>query len=388
MNTAPVPRFDLLELRHYASVCVQYSRGCPFHCEFCDIIEMFGRVPRVKTAEQMLRELDALHALGYRGTVFWVDDNFIGNRRAVRALLPRIVEWQKEHGRPFEFYTEASVNLAADAELVEWMVKAGFASVFLGIETPSKDALDGAGKTQNARIDVREACFTLSRSGIEPMGGFIVGFDQDDLSIFEAQRRFIEDSPVALAMVGILCALPNTALYRRLAREGRLRGSSDGDQFTRPNFEPRMDEAELLSGYAKLLAAVYSPSSYYRRCHVHLDHTLSIPGGSTLAFEHMIAFGRAVIALGIRSPRRKHFWSLLLKALRKGPGAIRWAVAHALQGEHAIRYTAEHVLPRLERAQAEVMREREREHRSRVRPAVSSGTRAVEAPVRRLAILS
>ena len=245
---AVVPRFDLYEMSAYASMSVQYSRGCPFRCEFCDIIEMFGRVPRVKTPEQVLREVRTLYDLGHRGSVFVVDDNFIGNVREVRKLLPPLREWQIAHGTPMEFYTEASVNLASHDELVREMVATGFTTVFLGIETPHVDALKEAQKTQNLRMDLREAVDKLTQSGLEVMAGFIVGFDSDDARAFEAQRAFLDRAPIPLAMVGILSALPNTQLSRRLRKEGRLRASHDGDAFSRPNFDTRLDEIELLEG--------------------------------------------------------------------------------------------------------------------------------------------
>ena len=215
VTTSPIPRYDLVTLSDYSSVSLQYSRGCPYLCEFCDIIEIFGRRPRVKTAPQVLRELTTLYESGYRGRIFFVDDNFIGNRRAVRKMLPEITAFQRERNYPFSFYTEATVDLASDTKLTAEMVQAGFGSVFLGIETPSAASLKESGKTQNLRIDLRDAIDTLTRAGLEIMGGFIVGFDNDDQEIFRIQREFISDAPIPLAMVGLLSALPGTALWRR-----------------------------------------------------------------------------------------------------------------------------------------------------------------------------
>jgi radical SAM superfamily enzyme YgiQ (UPF0313 family) len=242
LRLARVPRFDLLDLSAYASQALQFSRGCPFHCEFCDIIEIFGRVPRVKAPAQVLAELDALRAAGARGTLFFVDDNFVGNRRAVAELLPVLRAWQERNGFPFFFCTEASLDLASHPELVAAMVAAGFSQVFLGIETPSTEALAQAGKTQNLRMPQGEAVEALTRAGLEVYAGFIVGFDSDGPDIFDRQLAFISSLPIARAMVNLLTALPGTQLTRRLEREGRLRGFPSGDSFERPNYEPAMDE--------------------------------------------------------------------------------------------------------------------------------------------------
>ncbi len=350
MAQVPVPRFDLLDWRKYASMSIQYSRGCPFSCEFCDIIEMFGRVPRVKAPGQILAELDALRATGYKGSVFFVDDNFIGNKKAVREFLPELLTWQIEHGYPFEFYTEASVNLADDDALIQAMVQAHFTSVFLGIETPSVEALKLTGKRQNAAVDLVQAVDHLTRSGLEVMGGFIVGFDTDDPAIFEAQRRFISSIPVPLAMVGLLMALPGTALWRRLEREKRIRGTASGDQFGRPNFVPAMDERLLLEGYHELLGDVYHPDSYYARCEAFLSRWPRPAVERLPSREELKAFARAIVGIGIVSPRRWHFWKLLSHSTRKAPHALSLAVTLAIFGEHLIRYTERTVRPRVQAA--------------------------------------
>ncbi|MFW5876828.1 MAG: B12-binding domain-containing radical SAM protein, partial [Myxococcota bacterium] len=304
VTTVPAPRYDLVDLSSYASVSLQYSRGCPYHCEFCDVIEIFGRRPRVKTPEQVLTELANLHAQGYRGSVFFVDDNFIGNRPAVRKLLPRISQWQRAHDRPFELYTEASINLAADSELLHAVVDAGFTSVFVGIETPSGAALAGAGKSQNLKLDLTEAVATLVNGGLEVQGGFIVGFDEDGPDIFEAQRRFIRDAGIPLAMVGMLTALPGTALWKRLAREDRLGERSTGDQFGRPNFEPRMAETTLLSGYADLLEAVYDADAYYDRCEQTLERLGPRPSGGDKGGDHLVSWNHDCLQKSAWARRR------------------------------------------------------------------------------------
>ncbi|MCK5798067.1 MAG: B12-binding domain-containing radical SAM protein [Deltaproteobacteria bacterium] len=350
MSSARVPRFDLLKIHDYTSLSIQYSRGCPFHCEFCDIVEIFGHRPRVKSDDQVLAEIATLHRLGYTGSIFFVDDNFIGNKRTVQRLLPKLASWQRAHGRPFDFYTEASVNLAADERLMLQMIDAGFRSVFVGIETPSTEALTQAGKSQNLGIDLNEAIATLTRTGLEVMGGFIVGFDTDTAAIFEMQRAFIQRNPIPLAMVGLLIALPETALSRRLEGEGRLRGPTSGDQFGRPNFEPAMDERTLLVGYRKLMVDLYSPEAYYDRCEAYVRQAGPLPIGGDEGATDIAAFLRIAYHVGLRSPRRRLFWRLLHHARRAAPHVLKWAVVHALQGEHMIRYTQEHLLPRLDAA--------------------------------------
>jgi len=349
-STMVVPRYDLLRVDRYSSMSMQTSRGCPFQCEFCDIIQIFGRRPRVKSAEQVLAELDAIYALGYRGALFVVDDNFIGNKRAVGEILPHVARWQQARGRPFELTTEASVNLAEDEPLLDALVEAGFVAVFLGIETPSLDALKEANKAQNTKLDLKAAVERITRRGIEVLGGFIVGFDHDGPEIFDAQRVFIESSPIPLAMVGVLNALPGTPLYERMHRQGRLREASTGDQFGPPNFVPAMGDDQLLRGYAELMAAVYEPEAYYERCSNYLD---LVPQGRSVHGDgdrSPLAVARIIFALGVSSRHRRRFWRLLSKAIFKGPAAVRRAVTHALLGEHLIQYTEAHVLPRLRRA--------------------------------------
>ncbi|MBI3181638.1 MAG: B12-binding domain-containing radical SAM protein [Myxococcales bacterium] len=353
MSESPIPRYDLLPVRRYASMSIQYSRGCPFRCEFCDIIEVFGRSPRVKSPEQVLAELEAIHELGYRGSVFFVDDNFIGNRKEVAKLLPVVADWQKRHGRPFELYTEASIDLASHPELARAMVQAGFSSVFVGLETPSPRSLREAGKLQNLRMDPAEAVRKLTATGLEVYAGFIVGFDSDGADIFEQQRSFIASLPIGLAMIGILMALPGTALWRRLERERRLRRRASGDQFDRPNFLPAMDERELLRGYRELLARVYEPEAYYRRCEKLVEELGPPPKGVPMRPGGLGALMRAAVHIGLFGARRRHFWKLLGRALRR-PAVFARAVGLAIQGEHLIRYTREQVLPRLDRAIAEL----------------------------------
>jgi radical SAM superfamily enzyme YgiQ (UPF0313 family) len=352
LATARVPRFDLLDRGRYTSMSVQVSRGCPFQCEFCDIIELYGRNPRVKAPEQVLKELDALFELGWRGSIFVVDDNFIGNRREAAKLLPEIARWQAVHRRPFELYTEASVDLASLPALVESMVEAGFTTVFLGIETPSVESLKETRKLQNLRLPLQESVMRLTRAGLEVYAGFIVGFDSDGEHIFEVQEAFISGLPIAAAMIGLLTALPNTALWRRLEKEGRLRFDSTGDQFGRPNFEPVLDERTLLEGYRRLLAAIYDPAAFYARCEA-LVRDLGRGRARALSIDALAMFVRILVGVGVLSPRRFRFWRLFFKAVGR-PYAFAKAMSLAVQGEHLIRYTNEDVLPRIDEALAQL----------------------------------
>ncbi len=356
LDLVPVPRFDLLRLERYASMAVQYSRGCPFTCEFCDIIEIFGRVPRVKEADGLLADLQGLLDAGWSGPVFVVDDNFIGNRKAASRMLPHLVAWQRRNGYPFNMTTEASLNLAQDSALVEAMVRAGFASVFLGIESPSAEALRDAHKMQNLRGDLSEAVALLSRAGLEVMGGFIVGFDSDSPEIFDLQRAFIADSPIPMAMVGLLTALPGTALWRRLEAEGRLRANASGDQFGRPNFEPSMDEETLLRGYSDLLAELYTADAWYDRCENYLDLSGPSPGRRPASWSDVPTVARTLWQVGVVSPRRRRFWRLVARSVAKSPQRFAWAIAKAIIGEHMIEYTSREVRPRMAEALEQLRR--------------------------------
>jgi radical SAM superfamily enzyme YgiQ (UPF0313 family) len=349
VTRTPLPRFDLLKVNRYDCMSVQFSRGCPFACEFCDIIEIFGRVPRTKTPEQFLAELEALRATGFRGPVFVVDDNFIGNKVAARKMLGHLAGWNREHQQPFVFFTEASVNLADDDRLIEGLVAAGFSAIFVGIETPSREALLETQKRQNTHLDLELAVEKLVRSGLEVMAGFIVGFDADDETIFERQYQFIARSPISMAMIGILTALPGTQLWRRLAAEGRLHGDSEGDAAYRPNFATRLPEPVLLEGYRRLLARVYEPRAYFARALRTLSlqrHSRQPPFRRSLGYS-VGALLRSVWRQGLRGSYRAAYWRFLAQAAWTAPGHFAEAVALAIHGEHMIRYTFEDVLPRL-----------------------------------------
>jgi radical SAM superfamily enzyme YgiQ (UPF0313 family) len=272
VTKTPVPRFDLLKVENYLYVGVQFSRGCPFTCEFCDIIELYGRVPRAKTNAQMLHELETLYRLGYRGHVDFVDDNLIGNKKAVKAFLPELKIWLEQHDYPFEFTTEASLNLADDGELLRLLNAANFIGVFIGIESPDTDTLIAMRKKQNTRRDIVQSVHKIYAAGLYVTAGFIVGFDSERGSIADAIVALIEDAAIPVAMVGLLYALPNTQLTRRLASEGRLHAEllGDGivgmDQCTQGlNFDTLRPRGEILSDYKRVLEKVYEPAAYAKR---------------------------------------------------------------------------------------------------------------------------
>src|SRR3954451_14154915 len=276
ITRSPVPRFDLLTRSHYTYLGVQFARGCPFTCEFCDIIELYGRAPRVKTAEQMLTELNTLYERGYRGHLDFVDDNFIGNKKAVKAFLPYLIEWQKARGYPFEFSTEASINIADDHALVELMRAANFFTIFVGIESPDSDTLTSMQKKQNTRRSLAASVHKIYQAGMFVNAGFILGFDSEKGSVADAMIECIEATSIPVCMVGLLYALPNTQLTRRLAREQRLfpadytmRSASSGDtgdQCTSGlNFDTARPRREILADYRSVLERIYRPSAYYQR---------------------------------------------------------------------------------------------------------------------------
>jgi radical SAM superfamily enzyme YgiQ (UPF0313 family) len=311
---------------------VQYSRGCPFQCEFCDIIEIYGRVPRTKSNQQMLAELDELKRVGWRGTVFVVDDNFIGNKRNVKKLLPDLVGWQEQNGFPFSLLTEASVNLADDGTLLDMMRSAGFRRVFLGIETPVEESLKEAQKSQN-RGNLLESVKKIQSYGMEVMGGFIVGFDHDPEDIFQRQINFIRDSAIPLAMVGLLTALPDTQLWRRLKKEGRLLAESCGNNTSDSlNFVPTMDPTLLVEGYRSILKTIYSSGEYYQRALETLKRVSGTPPEPNRysLTSGMMALTRIVVRLGVLDHERREFWRFFGRSLTK----------HRVQFAHSMRLAA------------------------------------------------
>lgn len=335
IQKSPAPLWELLDLKQYATMAVQFSRGCPFNCEFCNVTAMFGHRPRTKTAAQVIVELDSLYRFGWRDKVFFVDDNFIGNRMYLkRELLPALIEWRKDKPS-IGFHTEVSINLADDEELLRLMVEAGFDTVFIGIETPDEESLAECSKVQNTRRNLVEDVRRIQQAGLQVQGGFIVGFDSDKPSIFRRQIDFIQQSGIVTAMVGLLQAPPGTKLYQRLKREGRLRAQMSGDNVDgTTNIVPKMPLATLKAGYRYILEHIYSPSYYYERVRTFLRGYRPPKIKPVLRFEYILAFFRSIVRLGILGEERRHYWKLLFWTLFRKPQLFPLAVTLAIYGHH------------------------------------------------------
>ncbi len=337
LDVVPVPLWDLVNLNDYATMSVQFSRGCPFNCEFCDVIVMNGRVPRLKSNEQMLAELDALYERGWRGSVFIVDDNFIGNKEKVKSLLRALISWQKSRGRRMNFFTEASVNLAEDQELMNLMVQAGFNKVFLGLETPVEDALRECGKSQNLKRSLSESVNLIQSGGMAVMGGFIIGFDHDPPDIFQRQVNFIQKNGIVTAMIGLLTAIPGTRLHTRLEEEGRMLFNTSGnntDVDGSLNFVTRMDRTKIIEGYRWVMNSVYSPEMYYNRVLAFL-RTYRPKASTYLANHDFVTFIRSLWYLGIVDNKsRNYYWRLLRKAFSGYNDAFGEIITMAIYGYH------------------------------------------------------
>jgi radical SAM superfamily enzyme YgiQ (UPF0313 family) len=335
VTNSPVPRWDLLDLRDYATMSVQFSRGCPFDCEFCDIPAMNGRVPRTKAPAQVVEELEQLRVRGWKDMVFIVDDNFIGNKRQTKSLLHALIDWRARTQTSIGFFTEASTNLADDPELCQLMVAAGFNKVFVGIETPSVESLQECQKLQNCHRDLAETIHTLQHAGLEVMGGFIVGFDHDGPDIFRRQFEFIQRSGVVTAMVGLLNALPETRLYRRLKGEGRLESDSTGNNTAASlNFQPKLSREFLLNGYRDLMKRLYEPRPYYARIRTFLDRQTSHTLKTRVSRADLKAFVKSLWLLGVWHRGRLAYWRLLVLALLKRPRQFPKAMELAIMGHH------------------------------------------------------
>jgi radical SAM superfamily enzyme YgiQ (UPF0313 family) len=331
----PVPRWDLVNFKHYVTMAVQFSRGCPFNCEFCDIIVVNGRVPRTKGPGQLVAELEALRVRGWQDMVFIVDDNFIGDRKRTKELLRELIAWRERTRPGMGFLTEASVNLADDTELCELMVRAGFKKVFVGIETPSPESLQECHKLQNAGRDLVESVKVLQRAGLEVMGGFIVGFDNDQQDIFKRQFDFIQRSGVVTAMVGLLQALPQTRLYHRLEKEGRLETAATGNNTEATlNFRTRLNREFLQSSYRELMNKLYEPKVYYQRIRTFLESHRPRGPRVHLAPSDVGALIKSFWMLGIRERGRHIYWKLLWSTLFRRPRQLRYAIELAVIGYH------------------------------------------------------
>jgi radical SAM superfamily enzyme YgiQ (UPF0313 family) len=341
LRATPVPRWDLAELGRYASMSVQFSRGCPWDCDFCNVTAMFGHRARTKSPAQIIAELDGLHCLGWRGPVFFVDDNLIGKRGELRdGLLPALIEWRKGR-RGVTFYTEASINLADDAELTRRMVEAGFDTVFVGIETPEDASLRECSKHQNRGRDLVADVKRLQRAGIEVQGGFILGFDSDTPTVFQRQVEFIQNSGIVTAMVGLLNAVPQTRLHARLEREGRLLGRTTGNNVDGTiNFVPRMDANTLRRGYRNLLEHLYAPGPYYRRVRTFLREYQPPRVALAIDWRNLRTFVHSSLRLGVIGRERFHYWHLLAWTAVRRPALLRMAVTLAIYGHHFRKVTA------------------------------------------------
>ncbi|MFP4085453.1 MAG: B12-binding domain-containing radical SAM protein [Desulfobacteraceae bacterium] len=335
IRTTPIPRWELTDMKNYASMDIQFSRGCPFNCEFCNVTALFGHRVRFKTADQIIAELDRLYHMGWRGQVFFVDDNFIGNKAYLKShLLPALIQWQKDK-KQIPFNTEASVNLADDPVLMEMMVQAGFDSVFIGIETPDEEGLTECNKQQNRNRDLIESVKLIQRAGLQVQGGFIVGFDSDTPSIFQRQIDFIQQSGIVTAMVGMLNAPPGTGLFERMKKEGRLTGLISGDNVDgSTNILPKMGLDALRQGYTDMLRHIYSPKHYYKRAMTFLREYKRPKISTPLDFQRLLAVVRATVRLGILGRERFQYWKIVFWTLFRRPKMLPLTITLAIYGYH------------------------------------------------------
>jgi radical SAM superfamily enzyme YgiQ (UPF0313 family) len=337
VTTTPVPMWSLIDSKYYSSMNIQYSRGCPYDCEFCDITVLYGRVPRTKTKEQMILELEALYSTGWRSDVFIVDDNFIGNKALLKKeILPAMIDWKERRKYPFAFNTEASINLSDDEELMDLMVKAGFNAVFVGIESPNEESLIECKKSPNRNRNLIESVKKLQHNGLQVQGGFIVGFDSDPSSIFQKLIEFIQESGIVTAMVGLLNAPTGTRLYKRMLQEGRLLKTMSGDNTDfSMNFIPRMNYDFLVKGYRSILENIYSSKQYYSRVKEFL-RTYNPPSGkvSIIKSNHLSALVKSVIILGVLDKERIQYWRLFFWSLFTRPRMFPMAITFTIYGYH------------------------------------------------------
>jgi len=347
LKKTPAPLWGLIEMKKYNTTGIQYSRGCPFDCDFCDITMLYGRKSRTKSREQVIAELDNLYSRGWRDTIFFVDDNFIGNKQELKKeILPAMINWMEEKDFPFEFITQASINISDDEDLMDLMVTAGFRTLFIGIETPNEGSLAECSKFQNKNRDLVESIKKIQRFGFEVQGGFIVGFDNDPASIFERQIQFIQKSGIVTALVNVLKAPRGTKLYQRLKSENRLMKDFEGSSWA-TNFIPKMGHEALINGYKKLVTKIYSPKLFYARIKNHLRELKECGQAKKVQFKihlvHFKALLKIVFQFGIIRKGRFHYWNLFFWTLFKCPRQLPHALSLVVQG-FSIRKTFEEAL--------------------------------------------
>jgi radical SAM superfamily enzyme YgiQ (UPF0313 family) len=339
ITKTPLPMWPLLDMKKYTAMSFQYSRGCPFDCDFCNIALLNGRNVRTKSREQILRELDGLYDLGWRSDVFIVDDNFIGNKRKLKEeVLPAMIEWQQKRKYPFSLSTQVSINLADDEELTGMLTTAGFDRVFVGIESPNEDSLVECNKRQNEHRDIVASVRKLQNHGLQVQAGFILGFDSDPVSIFKSQIKLVQQSGIVMAMVGLLNAPRGTKLYHRMEEEKRLtkeKATGDNTDCTM-NFVPKMDRTTLVSGYKEVLTTLYSPRQYYSRIKMFLKdyHPQRRKAQSQLKWWHVWAWLRSMWFLGVRDQGRFYYWRFVLSTLMKRPRSFQLSMTLAVYGFH------------------------------------------------------
>ena len=337
ITSTPLPLWEVVPMTNYTSMSIQYSRGCPYDCDFCDITVLYGRRPRTKSKEQVLAELDALLYYGWKGPVFFVDDNFIGNKvKLKKEILPAIIEWNEEKGNPFYFNTEVSINLSDDKDLMQLMIKAGFEAVFIGIESPNEESLIECNKSQNRNRDLLLSIKSIQESGLEVQGGFIVGFDNDPPTIFDKLTNFIQETGIVTAMVGLLNAPKGTKLQKRLLKEGRLLSDFNGNNTDLSiNFIPQMNKEVLMEGYKKILNTIYSPKYYYERVTTFLK--IYEPKKKKVFHvnpNYILALFKSIIRLGIIGKERIYYWKLFFWSLFRKPQLFSLAILFTIYGFH------------------------------------------------------
>ena len=352
VTLTPLPRFDLINMNDYYSMSLQFSRGCPFDCEFCDITKLYGRVSRTKSPEQMIAEFDHLYELGWRGNLFLVDDNFIGNKREVTRLLPVVAEWQQERGHPYSLSTEASVNLVRMRDLMDIMIAAGFDTVFLGIETPNPKALEKMKKPQNINMRDDNYLFKsvrkIQQKGMQVQGGFILGLDEDDESAFDAQIEFIQETGIPIALVGLLTALKGTDLWARLEREDRLLDTPIEINATSLNFRPEMDPKTLIEGYLRVIGTIYDSTleNYFERCLTLLENLNPVPHLHKPVSQHALYAGIMGIRQRLTSPQLSAFSRYIAKVSKNHPRLLPLAIRLAAAGHHCEKFTRQQTMIR------------------------------------------